>query len=263
MSLPAMLRIFSIFLICVFSSHVHALTFKTGQVVGADGQVYDGASPAEREKLKRKAKSSGKTAGVQGANVFIIVEDDIVFVPVQNIAGKTNESVKNVITATVVNEITELNLEVDELSENIGLNDGDIEAAITATITTAIQNVEGGIDELNRSDKLAEIFNAANDYYGQGLSRDDISDAANAAASAAKALPANIQSVVNEIIDAAVVAVQDASSDIDAALSTWDSLSEDAKQAIVDEANRTGALGCGNGVTCTTSDAENLADSLR
>ena len=258
-----MLRIFIIFLVCLFSSNVYALTLKSGQVIGSDGQVYDGASPAEREKLKKRAKASGKAAGVQGANVFIIVEDDIVFVPVQSIAGKTKETVKNVITATVVNEITELDLEVNELSENIELNDGNIEAAITATIESAIQNAEGSMDELNRSGKLAEILGAANDYYNQGFSKEDISAVANAAASAADTLPSDIQSVVNEIIDAAVVAIQDASSDIDAALSTWDSLSEDAKQAIVDEANRTGALGCGNGVTCTTDDAENLADSLR
>ena len=44
---------------------------------------------------------------------------------------------------------------------------------------------------------------------------------------------------------------------------TWDSLSDSAKQAIVDEANSSGALGCGAGYTCTMSDAESLADSLR
>lgn len=53
------------------------------------------------------------------------------------------------------------------------------------------------------------------------------------------------------------------SSDIDAALQTWNSLSDSAKQATVDESNSYGAMGCGSGYTCTMEDAENLADSLR
>lgn len=85
-------------------------------------------------------------------------------------------------------------------------------------------------------------------------------DAAN---NAVNALPEDMQSVINEVIDAAVKAVEQASSDIDAALQTWDSLSDSAKQAIVDEANSSGAMGCGSGYTCTMEDAENLADSLR
>ena len=34
----------------------HALTFKKGQVLGSDGQIYDGASPAEIAKLISVAK---------------------------------------------------------------------------------------------------------------------------------------------------------------------------------------------------------------
>ena len=51
-------------------------------------------------------------------------------------------------------------------------------------------------------------------------------DAAN---NAVNALPEDMQSVINEIIDAAVKAVEEASSDIDATLQTWDSLSDSAK----------------------------------
>ena len=69
-------------------------------------------------------------------------------------------------------------------------------------------------------------------------------DAAN---NAVNALPDDMQSVINEIIHAAVKVVEEASSDIDAALQTWDSLSDSAKQAIVDKANKSGAMGCGSG----------------
>ena len=34
----------------------HALIFKKGQVLGSDGQIYDGASPAEIAKLISVAK---------------------------------------------------------------------------------------------------------------------------------------------------------------------------------------------------------------
>ena len=34
----------------------HALTFNKGQVLGSDGQIYDGASPAEIAKLISVAK---------------------------------------------------------------------------------------------------------------------------------------------------------------------------------------------------------------
>ena len=44
----------------------HALTFKKGQVLRNDGQIYDGASTAEIAKLISVAKEEGKTAGVFG-----------------------------------------------------------------------------------------------------------------------------------------------------------------------------------------------------
>jgi len=257
------LSVLTLSIIVFTHSTAFSLTFKKGQVLGGDGVVYDGASPTQKENLKKLAKSAGKAAGVQGNNIYILVEDEVVFVPVQDIAGKTKESVKNIITATVVNEITDLDLDVNELSDNIEQLNGDVEAAIASTIQEIISDAEESVDDLNASGKLANILSAANNYYNGGLSSDEITAAARAASQAANALPDDIQSVINEIIDAAVAAVADASSDIDAALSTWDSLSDEAKQAIVDEANANGALGCGNGVTCTMDDAESFADSLR
>ena len=34
----------------------HALTFKKGQVLGSDGQIYDGASPRESARILENAK---------------------------------------------------------------------------------------------------------------------------------------------------------------------------------------------------------------
>ena len=48
----------------------HALTFKKGQVLGNDGQIYDGASPRESARLLETAKDGGKAAGVL-AEIFM------------------------------------------------------------------------------------------------------------------------------------------------------------------------------------------------
>ena len=240
-----------------------ALTLKKGEVLGSDGQVYTGASPAQQERLIEKAKNGGDMAGVYGSNVYIIADDKVVYVPTSELAGKTKDSVKNIITANVVKEVTELDIDTDSFVENLEETLGDVEEALAATIEEAVSQGQDQVKELDASGKLGALANAANDYYQAGLSEAEISQAVQAANSAVNALPDDLQEVMNEVIEAAVQAVEQASSDIDAALQTWDSLSDAAKQAIVDEANNSGALGCGAGYTCTMNDAENFADSLR
>jgi len=52
----------------VLPSLASGLTFETGQVIGPDGKIYDGASPQQREKLIERAKNGGDIAGVIGSN---------------------------------------------------------------------------------------------------------------------------------------------------------------------------------------------------
>ena len=66
-----------------------ALTFKKGQVLGNDGQLYEGASPEEMDKLVAKAKDDGKTAGVFGRNLFVIVGESVSFIPLSDLSGKS------------------------------------------------------------------------------------------------------------------------------------------------------------------------------
>ena len=66
----------------------NALTFKKGEVLGADGQVYEGASPTQLDRLISRAQKGGETAGVAGRNVFIVVDEGVVFVPISDLAGK-------------------------------------------------------------------------------------------------------------------------------------------------------------------------------
>ena len=245
------------------SASAGALTLKKGEVLGSDGEVYTGASPEEQERLVEKAKNGGDMAGVHGRNVYIIADDKVVYVPTTDLAGKTKESVKNIITANVVKEVTELDIDTDTFVENLEEQLGDVKKALAATIEETISQVQGQINQSDISGKLGILANAANDYYQSGLSETEINKALEAVNDAINALPDDSQDIIKEIIDAATNAVEQASSDIDAALQTWDSLSDAAKQAIVDEANNSGALGCGGGNTCTINDAENFANSLR
>lgn len=257
----ALLTIAISLLSCPFD--VGALTLKSGEVLSPDGKVYSGASPKQQERLVEKARNGGDLAGVIGNNVYIVTDDKVIYVPTKDLAGKTKESVKNIITANVVKEVTELDIETDRFVENLNETLGDVEKALAATIEETVAKTQAYAEGLDMSGKLGKLANAANDYYQSGLSEAELDNAVAAASNAVDALPEDLQSVINEVIDAAVQAVEQASSDIDAALQTWDSLSESAKQAIVDEANSSGALGCGGGYTCTMADAENLADSLR
>ena len=60
--------------------HVGALTFKKGQVLGSDGEIHDGASPAQLEALIRRAEEDGEMAGVSGTNLYVVIDGEVTFV---------------------------------------------------------------------------------------------------------------------------------------------------------------------------------------
>ena len=95
--------------ICAISAlaaaNANALTLRKGQVIGGDGGVYDGASPEKIEVLINRAKEGGDAAGLAGSNVFVIVGDDIAFVPVQDLQGKSKDAKLNLIGDKVVETI--------------------------------------------------------------------------------------------------------------------------------------------------------------
>ena len=63
----------------VSSALVAAAINSSGEVLGADGGVYDGASPDQREALVLNSKRTGlfdfkgAKAGVSGSNIFVVV----------------------------------------------------------------------------------------------------------------------------------------------------------------------------------------------
>lgn len=118
-----------------------ALTFKKGQVLGPDGQVYDGASPQLRARLVAEAEAGGRSAGVAAGQLFVVVQGTVTFVPLTEIAGKSEEVVKDIVvekvTQTVTNALTvealaNAGVEVENLSEEAleAASEGDIAAAL-------------------------------------------------------------------------------------------------------------------------------------
>ena len=85
-----------------------ALTFKKGQVLGSDGQIYDGASPDLRDRLIKKAQRTGESAGVTAGKLFVVVNDTITFVPLSDLAGKSEETVKEIVVEKVTETVTKV-----------------------------------------------------------------------------------------------------------------------------------------------------------
>ena len=145
------------------SAGAQALTFKSGEVLGPDGNMYIGASPKNLENIIANAKDDDKPAGVVGNNVFFLVDDTVTFVPTKELASKTNEDriehignkvVENIsgiegLTLESVEAVKELGEEVDiDLAKVI--SESGLEALDKATLED-LQKVanETGIDMAN------------------------------------------------------------------------------------------------------------------
>jgi hypothetical protein len=145
------------------SAGAQALTFKLGEVLGPDGNMYVGASPENLENIIANAKDDDKPAGVIGNNVFVLVDDTITFVPTNDLAPLSNDESLELIGDKVVENISGvegLTMEtieaVKELGEEADVNlaeviaDGGLEALDKATLEDLQQVAnETGIDLAN------------------------------------------------------------------------------------------------------------------
>ena len=151
MFLPIRLLIFSA--LCLTTSTSFALTLKTGEVLGPDGGVYKGASPEQLDRLISNSKASDETVGVFGQNVFVIVDEEAVFVPFNELAGKSKKTVRAVVVASIVSKVvedaTEIKLEIDELAEEIKAADGDLDAAVSTLVETLSTQDKLSLKSLN------------------------------------------------------------------------------------------------------------------
>lgn len=157
-----------------------ALTLKKGQVIGGDGGVYDGASPDQQAQLVKNAQKEDffgnkKAAGVVGGNLFVIVEDEAVFIPLSELAGKSKSALTEVVKEYIVSHLMDdlkakhlaeegkLDAETLEQFESMDIANDEVTQQIANEVSDFAQyDIEKATAVLEASLNLATI-DAAND----------------------------------------------------------------------------------------------------
>ena len=165
-----------------FAMPAVALIFKKGQVLGADGEVHDGASPAQMEALIKKAEEDGEMAGVPGTNLYVVIEGEVTFVPLSDVRGKTKEGMKEVIAAHVlsgaeIGGLAELEgsgfdlLKEGNLAYEIGqIADEAAREAAEAAFQEVVESLEGAtIDQIEEATGSTHISTTS---CGEGCTED-------------------------------------------------------------------------------------------
>ena len=127
------------------SAGAQALTFKSGEVLGPDGNMYVGASPENLENIIANAKDDDKPAGVVGNNIFVLVEDTITFVPTKELAPLDNDERLELIGDKVVENISGiegLTMDSIEAVRELG-EESDVDLAKVIA--------DGGLDALDKA----------------------------------------------------------------------------------------------------------------
>ena len=75
----------------------NSLTIKSGQIISSDGKIYEFASPKEKEFLIQKSITYGKSMGVFNNNLFLIIDEKILFIPLQEIITSTDIQITNLV----------------------------------------------------------------------------------------------------------------------------------------------------------------------
>ena len=186
-----------------------ALTFKKGQVLGSDGKIYDGASPDLRERLIAKAKRTGDSAGVAAGKLYVVVEDTITFVPLTDLVGKSEDTIKEIVVEKVTETVTAVFTEratqqaLAAAGEDINLAEEALEAASEEEVNAALAEIEAADIAGIAAAEAAEATKNAWQY----INPEDLAEATQAAAEfaaeeAAKVIEhQNIESQLQDLID--------------------------------------------------------------
>jgi hypothetical protein len=94
--------------LAISATSTSALTLKSGEVLGKDGKVYEGASPKERDAIIKNSVGTDwfgnekKAAGLHGKSFYVVVQKEVVFIPVKDLIGKTKETQKAILMDYVI-----------------------------------------------------------------------------------------------------------------------------------------------------------------
>jgi len=191
----------------IAAAPVHALTFKSGQVLGADGNIYDGASPEQAANIAASAGQESffgtrKTAGVVGTSLYVVIEGKATFIPLDRIRGKSKEDVKQVVKTFVI--ANAIGLDVSELNQ---ATDGYLEA-----IESRIEGIETGTLDGFTLEESVEWDNALAGATDQA-SQEAVAAAFEAAHQAVTESYAEIEGSVWENIDGEMVCAENCGAD--------------------------------------------------
>ena len=165
----------------VIATGAQALTLKKGQVIGGDGEIYEGASPEVQENLIANAKRTGKNVGVSAGNVFVIVGEEVTYVSTKDLAGKSRDAMVEVVGNAVVENVTGVEgltlEEIEEISSETGISVENIQIVeqITANFSEELaEDMIAGIQEAVESglaDQVNEFLGSLTDDEIDLLSR--------------------------------------------------------------------------------------------
>lgn len=152
-------------MVVLSTTHSVALTLKKGQVIGGDGAVYDGASPQMRDRLANQALEGGKTAGISGNNLFVVVEGTVTFIPLSDLSGKSEKGIEELVVGKVTDTMM-AEFDVDLAAEELeAASDEEINAAFARIADADVAGVAAA--------NVAELTKDA----WKNISREDLAEA--------------------------------------------------------------------------------------
>ena len=132
-----------------------ALTLKTGKVLGSDGNIYESALPAEKAALIVAAERTGNSAGVVGSNIYVVIAENVTFVPIRKIQGKQTENIKQIVGDLVIQDVAGIEgLQMSALETARKLADEHGISLVDALITQRLTET----DELEVNKFLTPLF---------------------------------------------------------------------------------------------------------
>ncbi|NCF48844.1 MAG: hypothetical protein GWP36_04920 [Bacteroidetes bacterium] len=212
-----MKRLALVMVLCVSMGGVpmaaSALTFKKGQVLGSDGEIYDGASPKERQAILARSKADGKAAGVFGSQLYVVVEDTVTFIPISDLAGKDDDEVEVIVVDRVTENV--ISEKTDKIPDRNSAEFAAMQAAYEDELAEDVpiateEEVNAALDEIDAADiakiAAAEALEATKEAW-EDIDIEQLQEATQEAAEFAAQEVANI--AASEAISNALDALQE------------------------------------------------------
>lgn len=155
-------RLAILMLVLLWSQSSFALTLKSGQVIGQDGNVYDGASPEMKEAIINR----GDVAGISGSNIYVIIQGEVAFIPIIDVIGKSKEGITQ-----KIQEVVGSGFDINQADTDV-TNEIDDAAKIAAI--EAAKQTEEYLEAIERSGELLKASESLSDYLEAGGSEADM-----------------------------------------------------------------------------------------